>query len=174
VFDGLSGDYKRHWGAYGSRPDDTAPRTFDPTAPPPQQFNTVHCVRISADGLVYVCDRGNNRIQVFRKDGTFVKEAVITPSALRGGVMAVAFSPDPGQRFLYVADGRNEKVWIVRRSDLQVVGSFGRAGHFAGGFTVAHDIAVDSKGSLYVAETLEGKRVQRFKMVGSARAAAVN
>jgi sugar lactone lactonase YvrE len=163
VFDGQTGAYRRHWGAYGRRPDDTvAPRPFDPGAPPAPQFNTVHCVRISADGLVYVCDRGNNRIQVFRTDGTFVKEAVITPSALRGGVMAIAFSPDPEQRFLYVADGRNQKVWIVRRHDLTVAGSFGHAGHFAGGFTVAHDIAVDSKGSIYVAETLEGKRVQRF------------
>ena len=165
VFDANTGAYKRHWGGYGSRPDDSAPRTYT-VGVLSKQFNTVHCVRIGADDLVYVCDRGNNRIQVFKKDGTFVKEAVVTPNALRGGVMDIAFSPGPEQRFLYVADGRSDKVWILRRSDLQILGSFGHGGHYAGGFTIAHNIATDSKGNIYVAETLEGKRVQRFKYTG--------
>jgi DNA-binding beta-propeller fold protein YncE len=169
VFDADTGIYKRHWGAYGNKPDDKVSKKYDPDGPLSQQFNLPHCVRIGADDLVYVCDRGNNRIQVFKKDGTFVKEAVITPRAMRGGVMDITFSPDPEQRFLYVADGRDEKVWILRRRDLQILGSFGHGGHFGGALTVAHNIVTDSRGNLYVAETLDGRRIQRFKYVGMER-----
>ena len=164
VFDADTGDYRRHWGAYGSRPDDDATDRYVPDGPPPRQFNTVHCVRIGRDGLVYVCDRDNNRIQVFHKDGGFVTETVVAPHTLPGpgSVQDIGFSPDDDQRWVYVADGTNAKVWILRRDGLQVVGSFGRGGHFAGGFTMAHSMAVDSQGALYIGETLEGKRVQRF------------
>jgi hypothetical protein len=164
VLDADTGQYKRHWGAYGKPPDDSVRVRYVPGATAPPQFNTVHCVRLARDGLVYVCDRGNDRIQVFRRDGTFLKEAMLSPETVPppGVVQDIGFSPDPEQRFLYIADGQNEKVWILRRETLEVVSSFGHGGHFAGGFTVAHNIAVDSKGSIYVGESVEGKRVQRF------------
>jgi len=171
VFDVETGEYKRHWGAYGRRPDDTAPHrrvpfVWSPDDPRPQQFNTAHTVRIDRDGLVYVGDRNNSRIQVFEKDGTFVKEALVKPTTNRGSVLDFVFSRDPEQRFLFVADGRNERVWILRRSDLRVIGEFGHASHFGGGFTLVHNIGIDSRNNLYVTESLEGKRVQRFLYKG--------
>ena len=171
VFDADTGAYKRHWSAYGNAPDDSIPFHYDPDGPRSQQFNTVHCVQLSRDDLLYVCDRANNRIQVFRTDGTFVREGLVAPWSLRGAPMDIAFSTDAEQRFLYVADGRNEKVWILRRADLEVVGSFGHGGHWAGGFTVAHGIAADASGNIYVAEVTEGKRVQRFVYKGMRSAA---
>lgn len=166
VFDADTGKFKRQWGAYGNKPDDGPLPKYDPNGPRGQQFSTVHCVRLSHDGLVYVCDRSNDRIQVFRQDGTFVKEVLIAPQTLRGTVMDLEFSTDPAQRFMYVADGRNSKVWILRRDTLELLGSFGTPGHHAGGFTLAHSLAVDSKGTLYVGENLEGKRVQKFVLKG--------
>ena len=167
VFDVATGRYKRHWGAYGKRPDDSVPHRqipfeWTPDDPRPQQFNTAHTVRIDKDGLVYVGDRNNSRIQVFEKDGTFVKEALVRPTTVRGSVLDFVFSRDPEQSFMFVPDGRNERVWILRRSDLQVIGEFGHGGHFGGGFTIAHNIGIDSNNNLYVTESLEGKRVQRF------------
>ena len=79
VFDSGTGRYKRHWGAYGNKPDDGVPANYERGQPPPSQFFIVHCVRLSNDGLVYVCDRQRNRVQVFRKDGTFVAEALVAP-----------------------------------------------------------------------------------------------
>jgi DNA-binding beta-propeller fold protein YncE len=167
VFDATTGAYKRHWGAYGNKPDDT-PFRYQPGAPLPKQFgNPVHCAKISRDDLVYVCDRSNDRIQVFKKDGTFVFEASVAPeSRASGSVHDIGFSTDKEQQFVYVADAANKKVWILRRKDLKVLGSFGRGGHFAGQLTMPHSMAVDSKGNVYVGETLEGKRVQRFLFKG--------
>jgi hypothetical protein len=166
VFDADSGAYKRHWGAYGARPDEAAVvARFDPNAPPPKQFSgAVHCVRIARDGLVYVCDRGNSRFQIFRKDGTFVKEVFIAKeTAGAGSVWDIEFSPD--QTFMYVADGTNQKVWILLRDTQQVVGSFGGPGQDAGLFaTSLHDIAVDSKGNMYTGEAATGGRVQKFSV----------
>ena len=154
---------------YGSKPDDT-PFRYQPGQPLPKQFGTpVHCAKISRDGLVYVCDRGNNRIQVFRKDGTFVSEAQVAPESRgSGSVHDIGFSTDKGQQFVYVSDANNKKVWILRRTDLAVVGAFGRGGHFAGQLTMPHSMSVDSKGNVYVGETREGKRVQRFRYNGLA------
>ncbi|HSF15944.1 MAG TPA: hypothetical protein VLK65_10375 [Vicinamibacteria bacterium] len=184
VFDAESGAYKRHWGAYGKRPDDSyfekagehlpspfsgtvqhenAPSQYDPEGPPAPQFRIVHAVRISNDGLVYVCDRTNDRIQVFQKDGTFVKESFVAKKTLgSGSVWDIAFSSDPAQTFLIVPDGTNQQVWILLRETLEVVGSFGHAGRWAGQFYGAHNIDADSKGNLYITETYEGKRVQKF------------
>jgi DNA-binding beta-propeller fold protein YncE len=163
VFDGDTGAYKRHWGAYGERPDD-APLQYDPDKPLPRQFGSVHCLALSKDDLLYVCDRVSNRIQVFRKDGRYVTEVQIEPrtEGASGTPDGLAFSPDPQQQYLYVADGGNERIWIVRRTDLKVVGNFGHGGHDAGGFITAHAIGVDSKGHIYVGESTDGKRVQRF------------
>ena len=161
VFDAYTGAYKRHWGTYGNEPDDSVPFAYDPGVRN-QQFEDVHCVALSRDGLVYVCDRSNNRIQVFERDGTFVKEGLVWPETLKGTAFGIAFSADPEQRFAYVVDGQNEKVWILVRDSMEVVGSFGAGGHWGGAFTTAHSIATDSKGNIYVGETWEGKRVQRF------------
>jgi hypothetical protein len=175
VVDADTGAYKRHWGAYGGKPDDAALPPFEPGAPLPKQFRApVHSIALSNDGLVYVGDLGNLRIQVFRKDGTFVKEASVAPGTrglsstprAHGTVHGLGFSTDAQQRFLYVLDASNKKLWILRRDDLQTLGGFGRGGHFAGQFTVPHAMAVDSKGNIYVGESLEGKRVQRFKYMG--------
>ena len=128
-----------------------------------QQFNTVHAVRISVDGLVYVADRGNNRIQVFEKNGKFISEGFIAKETLgAGSVWDIDFSHDPGQTFIYVADGTNQRVWILNRENLNVVGHFGRMGRNAGQFIWLHNLIVDSKGDIYTAEVFTGKRVQKF------------
>jgi DNA-binding beta-propeller fold protein YncE len=168
VYDGDTGAYKRHWGAYGNKPDDTDPGRYDPSAPPAKQFrNPVHCAVIANDGLVYVCDRLNDRIQVFKKDGTFVKEGFIATKTLgSGSVFDVGFSRDPQQRFVYTPDGQNHKVWILLRDPLQVLNSFGDGGRQPGLFYGTHNLAVDSKGNIYTVETYEGKRVQKFVYQG--------
>ena len=166
VFDSETGAYKRHWGAYGERPDDAAAvAPIVPGGPPPKQFGSaVHCVRFDRDGLVYVCDRSNSRFQVFRKDGTFQKEVFVAREPATGGtVYDLEFSPD--QRFIYVADGANQKVWILRRDQMQVVGSFGERGAGAGQFaTSLHDLTVDSKGNIYTGEAAAGGRAQKFAL----------
>ena len=168
VFDADTGAYKRHWGAYGNKPDDSAPRTRSFDGPGPQQFNLVHGVGISQDDLVYVSDRINNRIQVFTPDGKFVKEVFIARNTLdsRGTAFGLAFSPDKEQKFIYVPDGANDKVRILNRDTLQIVGSFGRAGPYAGQWHWLHSIGVDSKGNLYTGES-RGNRVQKFLFKGT-------
>ena len=167
VFDADTGEYKRHWGAYGETPDD-APFEYDPDLPLPRQFNSVHCLALSDDNLLYVCDRGNNRVQVFQTDGTFVTEGQIMPrtQGSAGTSDGLGFSPDADQRFLYVADGGNHRVWILDRNDLNVIGSFGHGGHGAGGFIAPHTLGVDSEGNVYVGESVDGRRVQRFAYTG--------
>lgn len=163
VFDSNTGAYKRHWGAYGGKPDNTSLGPYDPNAPPARQFRALSCVAIAKDGLVYVCDRRNDRIQVFQRDGKFVKEAFVSKTTLGdGSVWDIAFSHDPRQRFLYVADGHDKKVFILRRDTLEVVSSFGDGGRMPGQFYGVGSVAVDSKGNVYTGETYEGKRVQKF------------
>jgi DNA-binding beta-propeller fold protein YncE len=168
VIDAETGMFKRYWGAYGNKPDDTNLGPYDPDAPPARQFrNPVHCADISTDGLVYVCDRANNRLQVFQRDGTFVKEVVIAKNTRGdGAVWDIAFSRDPGQTFLFVADGRNERVHILLRESLQLLTSFGDGGHQPGQFFGVHSIATDSRGNIYTTETYEGKRLQKFAYKG--------
>jgi DNA-binding beta-propeller fold protein YncE len=123
-------------------------------------------VRIADDGMVYVCDRVNNRYQVFRKNGTFVREAFLERDTLGNGSMwDIDLSPDRAQSELYNADGENNKVWIFSRATDQVLGSFGRNGRMAGQFHWVHNLAVDSRGSIYTAEVDTGKRAQRFVRV---------
>lgn len=168
VIDMDTGELKRYWGAYGNEPSDEDIGRYDPSAPPAQQFrNPVHCAEPSNDGLIYVCDRPNDRIQVFRTDGTFVDEMFIAPETLGdGSTWDIAFSRDPEQRFMYVADGKNQKVYIVLRESLEILTSFGDGGRQPGQFFAVHSIATDSKGNIYTTETYEGKRVQRFVYVG--------
>jgi DNA-binding beta-propeller fold protein YncE len=175
VFDADTGAYKRHWGAYGGKPDDTSLGPYDPQAPPAKQFRAVSCVAIAKDGLVYVCDRQNNRVQVFQKDGKFVKEAFVSRATLGdGSVWDLAFSRDPQQRFLYVADGHDKTVFILQRETLEVVSGFGDGGRQPGQFYGVGSIAVDSKGNVYTGETYEGKRVQKFVYKGLGAALSQN
>ncbi len=168
VFDAETGKYKRHWGAYGHKPDDTDPGPYNPDAPPPQQFrNPVHCAELSVDRLLYVCDRVNDRIQVFKPDGTFVKEAFIAKRTLgSGSAWDIAFSKDPKQTYIYLADGENDRVHILLRDTLEVLTTFGEGGRQPGEFYGVHSIATDSKGNIYTTETYRGQRVQKFVYKG--------
>ena len=168
VYDADTGAYKRHWGAYGHKPDDTPLGQYNPNDPPAQQFrNPVHCAELSNDGLLYVCDRVNDRIQVFKADGTFVKEQVLYKNTLGdGSVWDIAFSKDPQQKYIYLADGSNEKIHIIDRESLQVLTSFGDGGRQPGQFYAVHSIATDSKGNIYTTETYRGQRVQKFVYKG--------
>lgn len=163
VFDADSGKYKRHWGAYGKRPEDAKLGPYDPSAPPAQQFRgPVHGITISRDGLVYVTDRTADRVQVFQRDGTYVREGFVAPKTTdAGSAYGVALSTDPQQQWLYVNDGSNNKIWILRRTSLEVAGSFASYGRFGGQVFSAHSMAVDQQGNIYVGET-RGRRVQRF------------
>ena len=163
VFDATTGAYKRHWGAYGAAPAEADPGPYNPGEPPSKQFRTVSCVKVSGDGHVYVCDRRNDRIQVFRKDGTFVKEAFVSKTTTgEGAVWDLAFSRDPQQRFVFVADGQDQKVFVLDRETLAVVSSFGSGGRWPGGFYGVGSVATDSKGNVYTGENFEGKRLQKF------------
>ncbi len=154
VFDADTGAYKRHWGANGLPPGDSRVMGFG---------NPVHCVRLSHDGLLYVCDRMHNRIQVFRKDGTFVKEFFVARETRgNGAVWDLGLSPDAAETFLYNADGENNHVWMLLRESGNILGTFGRNGRSAGQFHWVHNLAVDSKGNIYTTEVDTGKRAQRF------------
>ncbi len=170
VYDAETGKYKRHWGAYGKKPDDTDLGPYDPDAPPAQQFrNPVHCAELSSDGLLYVCDRPNDRIQVFKKDGTFVKEAFIAKRTLGdGSTWDIAFSKDLQQKYIFLADGSNEKIYVLLRDTLEILTSFGDGGRQPGQFYAVHSVAADSKGNLFTTETYRGQRVQKFVYKGMA------
>ena len=197
VFDMTTGKLKREWGAYGNKPagplggfpvEENRPPEPYPIYPlrltPPapdwkdvpsersKQFATVHCITMSRDKILYVCDRVNNRVQAFKTDGTYLMENVVAPRTRGwGSVHGMTVSSDPGQKWLYVADGGNHKVWILRRSDLAVIGSIGHGGRNNGEFGVAHSLAVDSKNDLYVGDTSPNNRVQKFTYTGVKRMA---
>ena len=164
VIDMTSGKIKRIWGAYGNVPSDSNIGRYEPGAPLAQQFRTpVHCAEPSNDGLVYVCDRPNDRIQVFKKNGAFVKEKQIAPLTRGdGSVWDIAFSRDRQQKFIYLADGKNERVYVMDRQSLEIITQFGDGGRQPGQFFAVHSIATDSRGNIFTTETYEGKRVQKF------------
>ncbi len=170
VIDADTGKFKRYWGAYGNKPDDTNLGRYNPDAPPAQQFrNPVHCAELSVDGFLYVCDRTNDRIQVFLPEGKFVKEQFIARRSLSdGSVWDIAFSKDPQQKYIYLADGRNQKVYVIQRDTLEILTSFGDGGRQPGQFYGVHSITTDSKGNIYTAETYEGRRLQKFVYKGLA------
>jgi DNA-binding beta-propeller fold protein YncE len=215
VFDADTGKFKRMWGAFGNVPTDpekwTIPsgwkgtvghdESFSPddlegqetldAEQGPQQFANVHSVRVSNDGLVYVCDRKNQRLQVFTIDGKYLTQIFISrgrmnPSNDAGTLFGrprkdivnkvltspdtasrATFSPDPQQRFLYIIDRRHQRVLILNRKTLEILGSFGGGvGDQPGQFYVIHDMATDSHGNIYTAEIKDGTRAQKFVFKG--------
>jgi DNA-binding beta-propeller fold protein YncE len=157
VFDAETGEYLRHWGANGEAPFD-GPRAEAPRL----QFRVPHGIVGSRDGKIYLADRTNSRVQEFDRSGKFLQEGVTRQG--QGGAFSVALSPDPQQEWVYVTDGTEHRVWILRRSDMRVVGQFGREGFEPGEFGRPHNITVDSNGNIYVAEASPGQRAQRFVM----------
>ena len=162
VFDGETGAYLRHWGAYGEPPDDDY--RPDPASPePPRQLRTPHGIVGSDDGLIYVADRANNRIQVFDQAGTFITEKVLRPRCApegsppvegcgREAAFSLGFSPDADQTFLYVADGGSHVILVLRRADLERLDEFGGPGTEPGLLGRPHNLAVGPEGDIYVAE----------------------
>ncbi len=180
VFDANTGAYKRHWGAYGKKPDDSLkfpPRTQLVQGPPPEGFNNpVHAVLVTNDDLVYVADRSNNRLQVFRLDGTFIKEVFLSRNTLQneGTVHAFAASPDKEQKFLYIVDGSNKAIRVLNRQMLEMVSSVGgHAGHNAREFFHIHSFATDSKGNLFLGEVNNGQRYYKYAFKGMGLAPAI-
>jgi DNA-binding beta-propeller fold protein YncE len=205
VFDADTGAFKRMWGAFGNVPTDH-PKSFRPylgsqgavpivpqdiEGPGPPQFDNLHCLRVSNDGLVYVCDKANRRIQVFTIEGKYLTQVFISrgklpPSTLTGmaygkprreiddelrqsltSASSVAFSPDPQQRFMYVADRRRGQVLIYDRKTLEYLGAFGDGpGTAPGELYQLHSIAVDSKGNVYTLEEIPNNRVQKWVLKG--------
>jgi len=168
VLDVDTGKMKRWWGAYGNKPDDTPQPRYTPGAGHVQQFrNPVHCADMSVDRLVYVCDRVNDRMQVFTPEGKFVKEMYYKENTLTdGSVWDIAFSKDPQQKYIFMADGVDEHVVIIDRQTLTPVYTFGDGGNSAGEFHGVHSIAIDSKGNLFTTETYGGRRIQKFVYKG--------
>ena len=168
VVDADTGEVKRFWGAYGNEPDDSYSQRYDPDGPPPQQFSSpVHCAEVSDSGLIYVCDRAHDRIQVFQKDGTFVDEMFVLPNTTgSGSAWDIAFSNDPNQSYIYLVDGVNQRIHIIERENLEYLTSFGDGGRQPGQFYGAHSITTDSQGNIYTTETFEGKRLQKFVYKG--------
>jgi len=179
VFDSETGAYKRHWGAYGEKPTAAGAGPYDPTAPPARQFRDLTCIEIAKDGAIYVCDRTSNRIQVFQKDGKFVKEGVVSKNTMGatvtgqfgvvsswGSAWDIAFSSDPQQRYVFVADGHDKKVIVLQRDTLAEVSEFGTGGRLPGQFLAVDSIATDSRGNAYTGEQHHGKRVQKWVPAG--------
>ena len=167
VYDASTLVYRRHWGAYGERPHDDKLPPYDPRAALMRSFgNPVHCVRVSNDGFVYVCDRANDRIQVFEKGGKFVKEHRVEPQTLaQGAVWDLVLSEDRGQRYIFVADGANNQIVVVDRASGETLSRFSRPGRMAGELKWVHNMAIDSRGNLYTAEVGTGRRAQKFLRV---------
>jgi hypothetical protein len=192
VFDADTGAYKRMWGAFAGAPEDglsaftggesgvpaaadvarIPAKEIDPKDPGPKQFDTVHGLKISRDGLVYVSDRGGKRVQVFTIDGKFVAQAFVdrwceAPQCGNGQTAAsTAFSADPAQRFLYIASRSPARIWVLDRTTLEPLDSFGRPGIAPGEFYVLHNLTADSKGNLYASEVEDGRRIQKFVLHG--------
>ena len=186
VLDAETGAFKRTWGAFGNPPDNDAPSVAPGGPPAPAQLDTdgpgsptfsnpVHAVKISNDGLVYVADRSNRRVQVFTPDGKYVTQAFINRAGPSNSSAAgIGFSPDAAQQFLYVADLGNSHVVVLDRKTLNVLYQFGVRGTKPGDFQSPHHLAVDSKGNLYTAEVNPGNRAQKFLFTGMSSTAPPN
>jgi DNA-binding beta-propeller fold protein YncE len=167
VFDADTGAYKRMWGAFDNEPIDASDEQPPPDAElGPLQFGTVHGIEVSTDGLVYVSDRDLNRIQVFSIDGSYQTQVFVNRDANANSVAGLAFSPDPAQQFVFVADLGNNHIHILDRETLDVLDSFGEQGLEPGQFGGVHHLAIDSQGNLYTAEAQEGRRAQKLVLTG--------
>lgn len=176
VVDMDSGEIKRYWGAYGNRPIDNPTYQGNRTAGvgwsaddyQEQQYrNPVHCAEVSNDKLIYVCDRQNNRVQVFQPDGTYLREHYYAPTTLGdGAAWDLAFSPDAEQSWFYLADGKNALIHIINRESLEEVSTLGSGGRYPGEFQAVHSIDTDSQGNIFATETYEGRRVHKFVYLG--------
>jgi DNA-binding beta-propeller fold protein YncE len=169
VFDSESGAFKRMWGAFGNPPPPTlAPNAATPqpqaTLEGPPEFGLPHAIKVSRDGVVYVADRINNRIQMFTPAGKFLKQVRVTNdgSTVVPVPAGFAFSPDSKQQFLYVVDSGLMRVVIFDRATMTQIGTIGVKGSKAGEFDIVHHMAADSKGNLYTAEIVNQRRAQRF------------
>jgi hypothetical protein len=166
VFDMDTLAFKRGWGAYGkplSEISTTPITTYDPKAPPAKDFVNHVTIQISRDGLVYAADRRACRIQVYTKEGKFLKEFFVATETLnRGSAGGIAFSGDPQQRTMFISDISNNTIWILNREDGKLLGRIGSAGDNGGQFHGLHMIATDSRGNIYTGEVQAGERVQRF------------
>jgi len=173
VFDSETGAFKRMWGAFGNPPPPTlAPNTPGPqpqtTADGPPEFGLPHAIKVSHDGTVYVADRINNRIQLFTREGKFLRQVRLANDANDTVPVPAgfAFSPDDAQQFLYVVDSGPMRVVIFDRATMTQIGVIGRKGTGAGEFDIVHHIAADSQGNLYTAEIVNNRRAQRFVLQG--------
>ena len=165
VFDADTGEFKRLWGAYGVPPTDKELKPYNPDDPPARQFRTVHCIRVSLDGFVYVCDRDNNRVQVFTLDGKFVSEFIVSKQTLQRGTVAhLSLMPNANQSVLAVTDLGNNKVRLLRRNDGMEFSNFGHFGNYGGQFNRLHQSVFDSRGNLFTGEAT-GKRIQKWTKV---------
>ena len=165
VWDATTLKFKRMWGAYGKKPNDDPIPHYDVNSP--QFGNPVHCAQPSNDGLIYVCDRTNNRIQVFKTDGTYLKQYVVKPDTKGdGSVWEIAFSKDPQQKFMYISDGANENIHVFDRQTMKELYWFGGGGRQPGQFYAVHSIVTNSKGDIFTTETYRGQRVQKFTYKG--------
>ena len=175
VYDAAAGTYLRHWGAYGKPPDDAYEYEYPVRVDnPPQQYSTLHGIVGTKDGLIYVADRRGNRIQVFRQNGEYLMEGFVRPeTGGSGSGFSLQLSRDPEQSLLYLMDGTNQRVWVLRRKDLQILDRFGKPGRQAGEFIRAHMIAIDSQNRMYTGEAGNGRRMQRWILKRTKPAASV-
>ena len=165
VWDRKTLKFIRMFGAYGHTPSDAKMPIDNPNSP--QFGDAVHCAEPSNDGYIYVCDRTNDRIQIFKYDGTYVKQVVIEPKTWGGGsTWSIAFSSDPQQKFMYIADGANEKIHVFDRASLKELYWFGGGGRQPGQFYGVHSMTTDSHGNIFTGETYHGQRVQKFVYKG--------
>jgi NHL repeat len=160
VFDSNTGKYKRMWGAYGNMPSDNYFPQYNSTSP--QFASPVHCVRIMRDNTIFVCDRANNRVQIFEKSGKFIREMAFETDTRGSGSVWDLIPSDSNEKYVLIADGTNNEVTLIERDTGKKLTSFGRTGRNAGEFYFVHNIAVDSTGNVYTSEVNTGQRVQKF------------
>jgi len=165
VFDADTGAFKRMWGAFGNKPvdDDSCenvpkPDFKDPNGP--QNLSIVHSIRVANDGMVYIADRENRRVQMFTNEGKFLKQQVKTQTPFARNV---SLSPDPAQEFLYVGDGK--EIAILDRKTLDIVAAVKGEGVIGGAISPPPTPTA----TFYVAATGAGMQRLTFKGIRASR-----